>query len=184
MISKWPMIRLCEVLEITSSKRIKRADYVEMGIPFFRSKEVIERSKGNEISTELFITEEQFYTIKNKFCAPVKGDILLTSVGTLGVAYQVRDEDKFYFKDGNLTWFRNYKDCVNPEFVFYWLCSPEAQQKLDEVSIGSTQKALTIVSLKSIEMPLPPLSVQCVVVDILQSISRRLESNRKISQTL
>jgi len=70
------------------------------------------------------------------------------------------------------------------EYVFYWLQSPVAQRKLDEVSIGSTQRALTIVALKSVEIPLPPRAVQARVVDIAMSLDQKLETNRNINQTL
>ncbi|RUO22610.1 restriction endonuclease subunit S [Aliidiomarina iranensis] len=184
MSCDWPLVRLGEVVEITSSKRIKRADYVTSGVPFFRSKEVIERSKGNDISTELFISEEQFSKILGKFGVPKAGDILLTSVGTLGVPYQVLSTDRFYFKDGNLTWLRNYNNSVIPGYIFYWLTSPTAQQKLDEVSIGSTQKALTIVALKSVELPVPPKDTQERIVSVVSTLDQKLEINRKINQTL
>src|SRR5690554_4235839 len=184
MSCNWPSVRLGELTDITSSKRIKRADYVTSGVPFFRSKEVIERSKGNDISTELFISEEQFSVIRDKFGAPEAGDILLTSVGTLGVPYQVRSTDRFYFKDGNFTWLRKFKESVLPEYVLYWLRSPVAQRKLDEVSIGSTQRALTIVALKSVEIPLPPKGVQARIVDMAMSLDQKLETNRNINQTL
>lgn len=36
------LVRLDNLLEITSSKRIHMADYVKNGVPFYRSKEVIE----------------------------------------------------------------------------------------------------------------------------------------------
>jgi len=184
MMSDWPLVKLDEIVDITSSKRVKRADYVDEGIPFFRSKEVIERSKGNDISTELFITEEQFQKIYTKYGAPEKGDILLTSVGTLGIPYQVQVDDRFYFKDGNLTWFRNFKDTVNPKFLYYWLTSAIAKRKFDEVTIGSTQKALTIVALKSLELNLPPNKVQDHIVDILDSLDGKLTINRQTNQTL
>ena len=77
--------RLDSLLEITSSKRIHMADYVPSGVPFYRGKEVIERAKGNPVSTELFITQAQYQEIKRKFGSPQDGDILLTSVGTEGV---------------------------------------------------------------------------------------------------
>jgi type I restriction enzyme S subunit len=57
------VFRLDSLLEITSSKRIHLADYVPSGVPFFRGKEVIERAKGNEISTELFIANEKYQEI-------------------------------------------------------------------------------------------------------------------------
>lgn len=184
MSSNARVCRLENLLEVTSSKRIHMADYVESGVPFYRSKEVIERSKGNKISTELFISREQFETIKNKFGSPKDGDILLTSVGTLGVPYLIKGDGDFYFKDGNLTWMRNFTNEISPRFLYYWLTSPSVQQKLDEISIGSTQKALTISALKSLEIPLPTKVVQDEIVEILDSISGRIALLRETNITL
>jgi type I restriction enzyme, S subunit len=176
--------RLGDLLEITSSKRIHMADYVPSGVPFYRSKEVIERSKGNSISTELFISHAQFDLIKQKFGSPSDGDILLTSVGTLGVPYVVQGDGDFYFKDGNLTWMRNFSKAISPQFLYYWLTSPQIQQKLDEVSIGSTQKALTISALKALQIPLPTRATQDGIVEILGAISDRITLLRETNATL
>jgi type I restriction enzyme S subunit len=111
-------------------------------------------------------------------------DILLTSVGTLGVPYQVQKDEKFYFKDGNLTWLRNFKDFVNPRYVYFWLTSTIAKRKIDEVTIGSTQQALTIVALKSLTIELPPLKVQNIVVQHLEALTGKITLNRQTNQTL
>ena len=178
------LTRLGNLLEITSSKRIHMSDYVPSGVPFYRSKEVIERSKGNSISTELFISREQFDVIKKKFGSPCDGDILLTSVGTLGVPYVVRGDGDFYFKDGNLTWMRNFTKAISPQFLYYWLTSPQTQQKLDEVSIGSTQKALTISALKLLEIPLLTRTTQDEIVEVLGALSDRIALLRETNATL
>ncbi|WP_372430267.1 restriction endonuclease subunit S [Vibrio alginolyticus] len=184
MSCNWPQVKLGELVEITSSKRVKMADYVEKGVPFFRSKEIIERYKGNTITTELYITEEHYQAIKDKFGAPEEGHILLTSVGTLGIPYQVQANDKFYFKDGNLTWFKEFGNAIDAEYLFYWLTSPIAKRKFDEITIGSTQKALTIVALKGIEIDLPPKHVQKQVAQIVKSLDKKLANNRGVNQTL
>ncbi len=176
--------RLEELLEITSSKRIHMADYVPSGVPFFRGKEVIERAKGNAISTELFITPEQYREIKRKFGSPQDGDILLTSVGTLGVPYYVSGDGDFYFKDGNVTWFRNFKPELDSKFLLYWLSSSAVQQRLDEVSIGSTQRALTISALKSIEIQLPDIPTQKMIVGVLNAVTDRINLLRETNATL
>ena len=176
--------RLEELLEITSSKRIHMSDYVSCGVPFYRGKEVIERAKGHVISTELFITSEQYREIKQKFGSPQNGDILLTSVGTLGVPYYVLDDGDFYFKDGNVTWFRNFRPEIDSKFLFYWLSSPSVQQQLDEVSIGSTQRALTISALKSLEIQLPHISTQKVIVGVLDAVTDRITLLRETNATL
>lgn len=176
--------RLESLLEITSSKRIHMADYVPSGVPFYRGKEVIERAKGNAVSTELFITVEQHQDIKRKFGSPKDGDILLTSVGTLGVPYFVVGDGDFYFKDGNVTWFRNFDAKVVPKFLYYWLLSPETQKRLDEVSIGSTQRALTISALKALRIQLPCIKQQVAIVDILNALTDRITLLREASATL
>ena len=175
---------MSDFVEITSSKRVKRADYVAKGIPFYRSKEVIERAKGNRITTELFISDEQYTEIEKKFGTPQFGDILLTSVGTLGVSWQVEGDESFYFKDGNLTWFRNFSQRLDPTFLLYWLRSRTGQQELDRISIGSTQRALTIAGLKSLPFSPPKLSDQKAIAHILGTLDDKIELNQKMNQTL
>ncbi len=78
----WKVVKLDEVCDITSSKRIFQHDYVGSGIPFFRTKEIKELSEGKDVSTELFITKEKYDEIKGQFDIPKIGDILISSVGT------------------------------------------------------------------------------------------------------
>ena len=40
-MSEWQEYRLDDIMEITSSKRIFYSEYVNVGIPFYRSKEII-----------------------------------------------------------------------------------------------------------------------------------------------
>ena len=108
--------------------------------------------------------------------------MLLSSVGTLGVPYIVRDET-FYFKDGNLTWFYNYKG-INNYFLYYWFLSPKARFYIDTKAIGSTQKALTIETLKKFEIFLPSIDTQDKIVAILKSLDDKIEVNRKINENL
>lgn len=183
-MSEWKEYKLDEICEITSSKRIFRKDYVLCGVPFFRSKEIIEKAKGANISTELFITKEKFDEIKKRHGIPKEWDILLSSVGTLGIPYQVKKDELFYFKDGNLTWFRNYNDLIEPSFLIQWLNSSIAKRKFSEITIGSTQPALTIRELKKLKIQLPDLSTQKAIAEILSSLDDKIELNNKINQNL
>lgn len=180
--NEWSLVKLDDIVNIISSKRIFAKDYVEQGIPFYRSKEIIEKSSGNEISNKLFITVEKFEEIASKYGYPKEGDILLTSVGTLGVPYLVKDE-QFYFKDGNLTWFKDFSK-LNNKFLFYWFYSPEAKSQIQSHQIGSTQKALTISNLKSFNINLPTETIQSKIVSILSSLDRKIEVNNKIIDNL
>jgi len=181
--SEWREIKLGALVEVSSSKRIYAKEYVDSGIPFYRSKEIIEKSKGNDVSTELYISKERFNELKNKFGAPSLGDILLTSVGTLGVPYIVRKEE-FYFKDGNLTWIKHFKDNCHNKFIFYWLLSPDGVNQINTRCIGSTQKALTIDTLKKFEIKIPPFEEQKAITQILSTLDDKIEVNNQINKTL
>ena len=85
MNSSYRLAILGELVNISSSKRIYSSDYVNFGVPFYRSKEIIEKSNGSKVTTDLYISFAKFNEIKSKFGAPKKGDLLITSVGTLGV---------------------------------------------------------------------------------------------------
>lgn len=177
--------KLGELADITSSKRIFFSEYVPEGIPFYRSKEIIEKFNNESVSTELFITRKRFDEIKKKYGVPQKGDILLTSVGTLGVPCLIENEEEFYFKDGNLTWFRDIKkNSVLSQYLYYWLISRQGKQKLIESSIGSTQQALTIDGLKNIEIELPPINDQDIIVKILSELDDKIEINNHMNKTL
>jgi type I restriction enzyme S subunit len=108
--------------------------------------------------------------------------MLLTSVGTLGIPYIVKDEE-FYFKDGNLTWFYNFRG-INNVYLYYWFLSPAAQYLINAKAIGSTQKALTIDTLKKFDILLPPIEVQNQIVSILKSLDDKIEVNRRINENL
>ena len=164
---------------ITSSKRMYASDYVEDGIPFVRGKEVVQRFFGSgPLESELFISSTKFETLRDRFGAPTAGDLLLTSVGTLGVPYLVTDADEFYFKDGNLIWFRNF-DGLNSKFFYYWIQSRAGRVQLAKCTIGTSQAAYTIERLKEIEAPRHSSDQQKRIADILSVYDDLIENNRR-----
>lgn len=181
MMEDWEEIKLGDVVDIGSSKRIYAADYVENGIPFYRSKEVIETYRGREISLELFISEEKYNLIKEKYGVPQIGDILITSVGTIGVPLVIKQNESFYFKDGNLIWVKTSKveDRLDPSYFYFFLDSAYGQAKLDSVLIGSSQKALTISGLNRLKINLPPIPIQHKIASILSAYDDLIENNLK-----
>lgn len=182
MKSEWRMMKLGDMCKISSSKRIFAKEYCGDGIPFYRGKEIIEKHKGYAVSTELFISEERYEQIKEQFDVPKIGDILLSSVGTLGIPWLV-DEEKFYFKDGNLTWLRAGKGLDN-KFLYLWLCSPEAKRQIDAKCIGSTQKAITIQALNKFDIRIPDIDTQRKISDLLFTINNKINLNDKMNRNL
>ena len=181
-MEEWKTYKIGNLCSISSSKRIFAKEYQSSGIPFFRGKEIIEKQKGESVSTELYISKSRYDEIKNKFGVPKEGDMLLTSVGTLGIPYIVKNET-FYFKDGNLTWFTDFME-INSKFLYFWFLSPIAKNAINAKAIGSTQKALTIDALSKFEIDIPNIDTQNRIVSILSSLDSKIELNRRINDNL
>lgn len=173
----WEVKKLMEVCEITSSKRVFANEYVDTGIPFYRSKEVIEKSKQQPISVELYISESHYNSIKCNFGIPQIGDILITAVGTIGRIWVVDTNEPFYFKDGNLVWLRNIKD------VHYEYFSKSLFYLIDEYkkvnANGAAYNALTIAKLKQMYCPLPPLPLQHSFAQKIEQIEQQKAAIQK-----
>lgn len=134
--------------EIGSSKRVFQSEYKDKGTPFYRGKEISIKKSGKPIEDILFISNERYLDLKTKYGKPDEGDILLTAVGTIGASYFVEDEE-FYFKDGNVIWFKKFTEDYHNIFIYAFMQSDNFNEIIDDITIGSTQSAITINSLGS-----------------------------------
>lgn len=172
----WVEKTLGELGTITSSKRIFKSEYVKSGVPFYRTKEIKELANGNEITTELFISETRYNEIKSRFGVPAEGDILLTAIGTIGETWVVEGDNDFYFKDGNVLWLKNFTS-INSHFLKYVLLS--FVESLNKMSHGSAYSALPIQRLNAHRIFLPSPAEQEQIVETLNALReeiQRLES--------
>lgn len=175
--------KLKELVNISSSKRIYYSEYTNYGVPFYRGKEIIEKSENKDISNELFISKERYEELRLKYGVPRNGDIIITAVGTLGKCWLV-DSTEFYFKDGNCIWFSNFDKKINNKYLYYYIKSSFFQNIIDNICIGSTQKALTIQQLKEVIIDLPCIEMQNKIVKILSDIYKKIELNNQINNNL
>ena len=180
---KFKKIKIKEISEVTSSKRVMVSDYVNEGIPFYRSTEIIKKSKNLPIINSLHIPLEKFNFFKDRFGAPEKGDLLVTAVGTIGDVYMVQDEI-FYFKDGNSIWIRKIKDYILPEYLRVILGSNFYREKLNNIAGGSSQKALTIQKLGNVEIPISSITEQKKITEILSEVDNKININKQIKNKL
>lgn len=165
---------IADLCKVCSSKRIFMSEYVSFGIPFFRGKEISEKSNSKEnVSTELFISNEKYKEIKTKFGTPQTGDILITAVGTIGNVWLV-DIENFYFKDGNILWLKNIDtNIINRQFLYYFLKSKQFENQVEATLIGSSQKALLVDELKKVKIEVPDLETQKKIVRVISVLDKK-----------
>ncbi len=167
---KWRPKRLGQIAQLTSSKRVYLSDYVEIGVPFFRGKEISEMEKGVIPDDVLYISRDAFDRFRDKYGAPRAGDILITAVGTLANVFRVRGKQEFYFKDGNLIWFR----AISEESTFLEKVLKFNRHIVLRSAIGSSQKALTIIELKKLIFSFPALPEQRKIAGFLGAVDERI----------
>lgn len=165
----WQWVRLGNIFNIRSSNRIHQSDWQMSGVPFLRGRELVQLSKENILTPEIFISEDLYQKLKTKSGVPAKDDLLVSAVGTIGKAYVVKGTKKFYYKDAYVLCFENFGNLL-AEFIKYAIESPALQKQIHEDSMASTVKQLTIEKSKSIIIPLPPLAEQKRIVAKLEEL--------------
>ncbi|MBQ8605003.1 MAG: restriction endonuclease subunit S [Oscillospiraceae bacterium] len=175
----WEKTTIGKHCTVTSSKRFHLSDRSDSGIPFYCSKEIIQKVNGQEITDCDYIKVEAYEEVKKKFGVPECGDLLITTRGTYGIPYLYNAEDKFYFADGNLTWLKEFDDQLNAEFLYYWILSYEGQKKIDAIAKGTAQKAVPIALIKDIELSIPDVETQKKITNILKSYDDLIANNHK-----
>ena len=166
-----PRVQLSKLANIGSSKRIYANEYVNSGVPFYRSKEIRELGTGLKPSVELFIKQERYDEIKEKYGVPKIGDILIAAIGaTIGYSWIVDTNNPFYYKDGNLI-ILSIKDNVNPIFLNHTMGILIDDFKNKGVA-GSAQLALTIEKLEKMMVVNPDIELQNQFADFVKQLDK------------
>ena len=164
-----PKVKLGDLYEITSSKRVFKSEWKSKGVPFYRAREIVKLSNNKPFNNPIYISEEMFKLYSKKYGVPKAGDILITGVGTLGVTYLVKKNDKFYFKDGNIIWLKKKQDSINSNYINIIFNSPFVKSQITN-SIGATVGTLTIQKAKELLLPYPSKKVQNEIMEKMNKI--------------
>lgn len=171
----WKWKKLGDLFDIGSSKRVHQKDWTTEGVPFYRAREVVLLSKNGSVDNELFISESMYQSFAAKYGLPENGDILVTGVGTLGVCYVVKENDKFYYKDGNIICLKRKSEEINSRFVEYAFQSSVLKRQVND-SAGSVVATYTISRAKSTDIPFAPVEVQNRIVEKLDALLTRIDT--------
>lgn len=181
-LDSWSITPLGELTEIQSSKRIYKEEYVKSGIPFFRSSEVVELNDFGYTEPQFFISSSRYEEIKLQYGVPEQGDLLVTSVGTIGKNWIV-DNRPFYYKDGNLT---QVKQCsaLNMKYLQFYIQSEGFKEQIRNSVAGSAYNALTIVKFKKMEIPVPSREEQSAIVGALDRVVTQERQAKEAASTV
>jgi len=164
---------------VGSSKRVLQENWTTQGVPFYRTRELVSLNKNEPFSSEIFISEELFCEIAKKYGLPAEGDFLVSGVGTLGISYQVKAGDRFYFKDGNVLWLKLKSSIVSTFFKYCFQSDGIQNQILGQACI-STVGTYTIQNAKTTKFFYPPkIAEQQKIAACLSSLDELITAHSK-----
>ena len=164
---------------------IKVETFVPKGVPII-SGQHLHGSRIDDGPGFNFISHEHAQRLAN--ANVIRGDIVLTHRGTIGQVAYIPEHSQFdrYVVSQSQFYMRCNKSKAIPEFVTMYFRSPEGQHQLlaNTSQVGVPSIAQPGTYLRTIEIPLPPLSEQRTIAHILGTLDDNIELNRRMDETL
>lgn len=175
--------KIGELYKVSSSKRILQSEWQNKGVPFYKVADIVNLINAVQVVPLTFIKESTYEELKRQGQVPVCGDILITSRGTLGQCYIIKDEDRFYFQDGMITWLSQKTESPLPIYMMSLFSVNNFRNKLIQKANSSTVAYLSISQIANNTIPVPPLSLQQEFAEKVEAIeSAKAELNAQIAE--
>lgn len=144
--------------------------YVDTGIPLIRSQNVLfGKFKLDDVA---FITEQQHEKMQGSQLQPK--DVLLNITGASIGRCAVLPAD---FEDGNVNQhvcIIRMSQAITPEFCGWFLNSNLGQKQIWNLQAGGNREGLNFQQIRSFRIPVLTVEEQCSIVDILSTVSDKL----------
>lgn len=163
---------------------IKVDCFVPSGVPVLNGSNLT----GCTLTEETFnyVTPEKAASLKKAVAS--RGDIVITHRGTLGQIVFIPSDSKHekYVISQSQFRVRCKKAEMLPEFMVYFFHSREGQHQLlsNSSQVGVPALARPSSTFQELEMPVPTIKEQRVIVDTLSVLDTRIAENRKINHHL
>ncbi len=179
----WSLTTLGEVADFINGDRGKNypssLDRVETGIPFINTGHIEPTGwlSGDRMD---YITEEKYNKLGSGKVDV--GDIVYCLRGST-IGKTARNKYSQGAIASSLIIVRA-KEQINQDFLYYFLISPEGQSLAKSNDNGSAQPNLSGKVLAQYPIKIPKYDEQCKVVNILNSLDAKIQSNNQTNQTL
>ena len=169
------MSDICTKITSGGTPLTKRDDYYGGGIPWLRTQEV---NFGNIYSTEKTITE---LGLKNSSAKIIPEDSVIVAMYGATAGKSAINKIPLATNQAccNLIIDNNKADY---RFVYYYLVN--SYEKLLSAAVGAAQQNLGSKQISAMTINLPSLSQQKKIADILSSLDKKIELNRRMNETL
>ena len=187
--SEWPVVTVADLSEKVAmgpfGSSIKVSTFVPDGVPIISGQHLhgirLDDSPGFN-----FITHEHAQHLANANVR--RGDVIFTHAGNIGQVAYIPECSRFerYVISQRQFYLRCDSSKAIPEFVARYFTSAEGQHQLlaNASQVGVPSIARPVTYLRTLQVPLPPLSEQRAIAHILGTLDDKIELNRRMNATL
>lgn len=151
------------------------SDWTSTGIPAISAMNI---KQGSVVNKHLIrFIDEQLYKkwMKDEL---KRGDVILTSEAPLGQAYITKENDKFCLSQRLFA--LRPKASLSSRYLYYFITSESGISALHERSSGTTATGIRQTELLKVNVPVPSISEQEKIGDILSSIDEAIQKTGQI----
>jgi type I restriction enzyme S subunit len=179
----WEVVKLIDVAASNSDivggpfgSNLKVSDYRDSGVPIIRLQN-IERNRfiGREIK---FIPEEKAQELKYHSFSP--GDIVLAKLGDpIGKTCIVPEDYRAGVVVADVVRIRTDPSLTDKIYVMYALNTEVCTDQFRSQKTGTTRPRVNVSNVRSVLIPIPPISEQQSVAGTLSSVDNKIEVEEK-----
>ena len=140
-------------------------------------------------SSSLYVSKERVRYVDNKTYNeffrghPIPGDLIFVTKGSPGEVCMVPDEVDFCIAQ-DMVALRPNSEIIYPKYLFAVLRSKETKMKIRNLHVGSLIPHFKKSDFDRLELPLLDKSKQIFIGDFYYSVSKKIDLNQKMNETL
>ncbi len=150
------------------------------GYPLIRTPNV---GRGRLKLDDVHRVSYETYCRRNERATPKTDDLILAREAPVGNVALIKGGQQVCLGQRTVL-IRPNKKLVEPEFLVYYLLSPEMQHVLRNSANGATVSHLNMADIRKLEISLPDLGIQKKIGKILTVIDDKIENNKEINDNL
>jgi len=166
----WEVVKIANIGTVIDSLH-QTPKFSDEGYPMVRVGD-INKTKLN-LNHCLTVPENVFKAFTKKHL-PIKGDILITRVGSFGKTILVENDSPFCLGQNTAV----ITDLKNERFVYYMLNSHPVLKQIGILTNGSTQPSLSLKEIRNIKIAVGSNNEQQKIVEILSEADAKIEEEQ------
>jgi type I restriction enzyme S subunit len=140
------------------------------------------KPQGLDLSKVEFISEadyqRHFKEQSKAITKPLRGDVLVGIIGSLGEPYVVRETDRFGLSS-SVAILRPNKNLLMTKYLYYWMRGAKFQGAVYGIKGGVAQSYLSLEMIRSLPVEFPNLEAQGRIIDILSAFDNLIENSTR-----